>query len=308
MSRAAGSAAGSTVGARAPLRWRAFDAWLLGAAAALVGVVAWRLDQHLNYQFRWDSVPGLFVRQDPATGAWVPNLLATGLLTTIRLSLWASVLAALIGGAIGLMSTADRLLPRMVARAYVELVRNVPNLVFLFIFYFFISAQLIPLLGIEAWARTAGPTSRAVLEWLAGPPALLGNFVSGVLCLAMLEGAYVAEIVRAGIVAVPRGQWEAARSIGLSRRDTMRDVVLPQALRSVLPPLAGQFISLVKDSSLVSIISIQELTFIANEVTVSTGRVFEIWIIAALLYFVPCLLLSLLFRRFEGRGAPRAPD
>jgi len=107
---------------------------------------------------------------------------------------------------------------------------------------------------------------------------------------------------------VPRGQWEAAATVGLSRTATLRDVVLPQAVGRVLPPLAGQFISLVKDSSLVSIISIQELTFIANEVTVSTGRVFEVWLTAAALYFLPCLALSLAFRRWERRARRGASD
>jgi polar amino acid transport system permease protein len=282
------------------LGWR--DALLLALVAAAIGFVAWRVQTSLNYRFRWDTVGQFLVRQDAATGRWVPNLLLAGLLTTLRLAVWASVLAAVVGLAVGLMSASKRLLPRMVARTYVESIRNVPNLVFLFVFYYFVSAQLMPSLGIEAWARTASPAAREWIGWVAGPPQLLGNFVSGVICLAMLEAAYVAEIVRAGISSVPRGQWEAADTIGLSRTATMRDVVLPQAISRVLPPLAGQFISLVKDSSLVSIISIQELTFIANEVTVSTGRVFEVWLVAAALYFVPCFALSLAFRRWERRA------
>jgi polar amino acid transport system permease protein len=307
-------APGRAVSAHAPRRrgWRPswLDLLLLALVAGAVGVVAWRIEHHLNYRFRWDSVPGFLVRQDAATGRWVPNLLLAGLLTTLRLTFWASLLAGAVGLVVGLMSTSERLLPRLLARTYVESIRNVPNLVFLFVFYYFVSAQLMPALGIEAWARAASPAMREAIAWLAGPPALLGNFAAGVLCLAMLEAAYVAEIVRAGIQAVPRGQWEAAATVGLSRTATLRDVVLPQAVGRVLPPLAGQFISLVKDSSLVSIISIQELTFIANEVTVSTGRVFEVWLTAAALYFLPCLALSLAFRRWERRarrGASGSP-
>jgi len=281
--------------------------WIDAALIALIGVgiawVVWRASGRFHYAFRWDTVGQFLVRQDADTGRWVPNLLLAGLITTVRLALWASLLAALVGLVVGLMSVSPRLLPRLVARTYVETIRNVPNLVFLFVFYYFVSAQLMPVLGIETWARTLSPGARDWVGWLAGPPQLLGNFVSGVLCLAMLEAAYVAEIVRAGVRSVPGGQWEAAQAIGLSGMATLRDVVLPQAVSRVLPPLAGQFISLVKDSSLVSIISIQELTFIANEVTVSTGRVFEVWLVAAALYFVPCFALSLLFRRWERRAA-----
>lgn len=282
-------------------RW--IDAALIVLIAAGIGWMAWRVSGSLNYQFRWDSVGQFLVRQDATTGRWMPNLLLAGLITTLRLAVWASLLAALVGLVVGLMSVSPRLLPRLVARTYVETIRNVPNLVFLFVFYYFVSAQLMPVLGIESWARALSPAARDWVGWLAGPPQLLGNFVSGVLCLAMLEAAYVAEIVRAGVRSVPGGQWEAAHAIGLSRTATLLDVVLPQAVSRVLPPLAGQFISLVKDSSLVSIISIQELTFIANEVTVSTGRVFEVWLTAAALYFVPCFALSLLFRRWERHAA-----
>ncbi|MFM1991200.1 MAG: hypothetical protein RJA99_4157 [Pseudomonadota bacterium] len=283
------------------------DLVLLAVVATVVALLVWRFE-HLHYRFRWDAIGGLLWREDAATGRWVPNLLLAGLLTTLRLAVWASLLAAVAGLVLGLMSTASRLLPRMVARTVIESIRNVPNLVFLFVFYYFVSAQLMPLLGIEAWARAASPAAREVIAWVAGPPALLGNFAAGVLCLAMLEAVYVAEIVRAGIEAVPRGQWEAARTLGLSRIATLRDVILPQAVGRVLPPLAGQFVSLVKDSSLVSIISIQELTFIAAEVTVSTGRVFETWLTAAALYLVPCLALSLAFRRWERRARRGAAD
>lgn len=284
------------------------DLVLLAIVAAVVGLLAWRIEHHLNYRFRWDTVGGLLVRQDAATGRWVPNLLLAGLLTTLRLAVWSSVLAAIAGLVLGMMGASSLRLPRWIARTVIESIRNVPNLVFLFVFYYFVSAQLMPLLGLEAWARNASPAARDAIAWVAGPPALLGNFAAGVLCLAMLEAVYVAEIVRAGIEAVPRGQWEAARTLGLSRTATLLDVILPQAIGRVLPPLAGQFVSLVKDSSLVSIISIQELTFIAAEVTVSTGRVFETWLVAAALYLVPCLALSLLFRRWERRARRGSAD
>ena len=92
------------------------------------------------------------------------------------------------------------------------------------------------------------------LAFLFGPPELLPNFLSGLICLALFEGAYVTEIVRAGIEALPKGQWEAARALGMNSGQVMSEVVLPQAVRQMIPALAGQFISLIKDSSLISLI------------------------------------------------------
>jgi len=107
--------------------------------------------------------------------------------------------------------------------------------------------------------------------------------------------------VRSGIQSVSVGQREAAMSIGLSRWQQMRYVVLPQAVQRVIPPLAGQFIILIKDSSIVSLISIQELTFLTLEVANSTQRVFEVWVFVAGVYFVLCYSCALIFRRLEMR-------
>ena len=125
----------------------------------------------------------------------------------------------------------------------------------------------------------------------------------GLLCLSVFSGAYVTEIVRAGIQSVPASQLEAGHSLGLSRLDILRFIVLPQAWRNVLPPMAGQFIQLIKDSSLVSLVSIQELTFSAQDVQVTTQRVFEVFVFVAVVYFVICLSLSRLFARLERRHA-----
>jgi polar amino acid transport system permease protein len=111
----------------------------------------------------------------------------------------------------------------------------------------------------------------------------------------------VTEIIRAGVTSIEKGQWEAAAAVGLSRLRTLRLVILPQAIQRVTPPLANQFISLVKDSSIVSLISIQELTFLGNEVAASTSRVFEVWIVVAAMYFLLCWGLSIGFGRLERR-------
>ncbi len=270
---------------------------------AAVAYVWYRVDSVLEYRWDWAVIPHYLYRWDEEQQRWVANLLMQGLYTTIRLALWSIVLAALIGVVFGIMRTSRRLFPRLLSRVYVELIRNVPPLVFIFIFYFFISSQIMPLLGIEELVRSASPETLAWLEFLFGPPKLISNVISGVICLAMFEGAYVTEIVRAGIQSIPKTQTEAGLSIGLSRLKLMRYVILPQAVQRVVPPLAGQFITLVKDSSIVSLISIQELTFLAIETAVSTTRVFEVWITVAGLYFCVCYFCALLFDWMERRMA-----
>ena len=288
---------------RKHLRLNWIDCVVFAALIAATVYVGYRVDTVLEYRWDWSGIPDYLYRWDEQQQRWVPNLLMQGLFTTLRLALWGIVLASIIGVVFGIMRTGRRLFPRMPSRTYVELVRNIPPLVFVFIFYFFISSQITPLLGVEEFIRDASPLALAWLEVLFGPPELISNVISGVLCLAIFEGAYVTEIVRAGIQSVPRNQAEAGFSVGLSRRQLMQHVILPQAVQRVVPPLAGQFITLVKDSSIVSLISIQELTYLAVETAVSTTRMFEVWITVAALYFGLCYSCALLFNRLERRLA-----
>ena len=262
--------------------------------------VAWRLDSVLNYRWNWAPIPNYLLRWDAERG-WVANLLLQGLLNTIRLTVWGMALAAVFGTVIGLCRISPLLLPRLIGGAYVELMRNTPPLVLIFVGYFFISSQVMPLLGIDGFVRGAGPTTFAAIGWAFGDPRLLKNILAALIVLALFEGAYVAEILRAGIVSIDRGQWDAAAALGMTRWRSLRLVVLPQAVGRMVPPLCGQFISLIKDSAIVSLISVQDLTFMANDVAVSTTRVFETWMTAALLYFMLCFLLSVAFRRWERR-------
>ena len=288
---------------RKKLRLNWIDYAVFVVLLAAIVYVWYRVDSVLAYRWDWSIIPRYLYRFDEEEERWVANLLMQGLYTTIRLALWSIVLAAIIGVAFGIMRTSRRLFPRMLSRVYVELIRNIPPLVFIFIFYFFISSQIMPLLGIEEFIRGASPETLAWLEVLFGPPKLISNVISGVICLAMFEGAYVTEIVRAGIQSIPKTQTEAGLSIGLSRLQLMGYVILPQAVQRVVPPLAGQFITLVKDSSIVSLISIQELTFLAVETAVSTNRMFEVWITVAGLYFCVCWSCALLFDWMERRMA-----
>jgi polar amino acid transport system permease protein len=275
------------------LRFGWLDLLILAGLVLLFGWLAWRANTSLVYNWNWAIVPGLFFRTDAETGALIPHLLSQGLMVTLRLTFYASIAAAVVGLVIALCRIARPLLPRLIGRSYVELIRNVPPLVFIFVFYFFLSSQLMPILGIGDYARNLPVDQRWWFETLFGDRRLIEAFLSGVIVLAMFEGAYVAEIIRGGIQSIPKGQWEAASSLGLSRLDRMRFIVLPQAIRNTAPPLANQFISLVKDSSIVSLIAIQELTFMASQTVVTTQRTFEIWLTIGAIYFAICWPLSL---------------
>jgi polar amino acid transport system permease protein len=277
------------------------DAALVASVAVAVSYLLWRADSVVKYHWNWSAILPYFVRYDDAQHRWVANLLLLGLFETVRLALWSGLFALVFGVVMGLCRVSQNLFLRLVARSYVELIRNVPPLVFVFVFYFFLTGQVTPYLGIDRVVRTASPETLATLNILFGEPRFLPAVASAIICLSLFEGAYVTEIVRAGVQAIEKGQWEAAASLGMRRLAALRLVVLPQALQRVVPPLAGQFISLVKDSSIVSLISIQELAFLGGEVSASTGRVFEVWITVSLFYFVVCFGLSLAFGRLERR-------
>lgn len=288
---------------RRRLRWTWLDtALLLGCGAALAGLL-WRADGMFKYRWDWHTVWPFVVRFDAASGRWVSNLLLDGLLTTLRLAVFGILAATLIGVVMGSARTSLRLLPRLVSGAYVMLIRNIPPIVFVFVFVFFIAGQIMPTLALGERVQAWSPAAQWWLGLLFGPAKLLDNFVLGLICLAVFSGAYVTEIVRAGLQSVPRAQIEAGDSLGFTPLDSLRFIVLPQALRNVLPPLAGQFIQLIKDSSLVSLVSIQELSFAAQDVQVTTQRVFEVFVFVGGLYFVICFGLSRLFAWLERRAA-----
>lgn len=203
---------------------------------------------------------------------WKFGPIAHGLWVTIEISFISLIFAVLLGLIFGLMRVAKNQTARNLALTYVELIRGTPLLVQIFIVYFFIGT---------------------VLDF--------DRFTAGVVALSVFTGAYVAEIVRAGIQAIPNGQMEAARSLGMTYPKAMRYVILPQALKRTLPPLAGQFINLIKDSSLVSVISITDLTKAGREVVSGSFAPFEVWFTVAALYLLVTGTLSWAIQRLEKR-------
>lgn len=282
------------------LRW--LDWLILVVLTGIISYVGIRIEGALNYDWRWELIPDYIVRYREDRQEWFANLLLQGLFATIRISIYASVLALVFGTLLGVARCSDNLTIRLLARTYLELLRNIPPVVIIFIFFFFLSQQLIDALNLNAWSRGIARSDAApVWEFFFGDMRRFPSLISGVIVLAMFEAAFVGEIVRAGIQSVPKGQREAARAIGMSGLQEMRYIIMPQAMRKVIPPMANQFISLIKDSSIISLISVQELTYKTVELVASTRLIFEAWITTAAFYFILCFGLSMLFRWFENR-------
>ena len=241
----------------------------LMVVAVLIWVMA-RGTQQLGYNWQWYQVPKyIFQFQD---GEFTFGPLLFGLAVTFRITAWGLVLSMTIGLVTALLRLSSSFLARIVARGYLELIRNTPLLVQIFFLYF----VLAPIFGFN-------------------------RFFAGVLALSLFEGAYISEIFRAGIVSIHKGQWEASHSLGLSIFDTYRCIILPQAMRRILPPLTSQAISLIKDSALVSTIAIYDLTMEGRAVIAETFLTFEIWFTVAFMYLIITITLSIVVNTLENR-------
>jgi polar amino acid transport system permease protein len=273
---------------------------IVGLFLLVAGIyLIYRIKVGLHYKWKWEVIPQYLFRYDQESQKWVANLLMQGLFNTIRLSVWATILATILGTVMGFFRVSKSLFKRLTGRTYVELIRNLPPLVLIFIFYFFVSDQIMPVLGVEEFIRSRSESTQAVFTFLFAPPSLFTAFLSALVTLAVFEGAYITEIIRAGIQSIEKGQWEASYALGLSWWQQMRYIILPQAMQRILPPLAGQLISTIKDSAVVAIISIPELTFQGMELMAATYLTFECWITIAVLYLFLTLSLSLGVERLE---------
>jgi polar amino acid transport system permease protein len=215
---------------------------------------------------------------------WRIGILTQGLWLTLKVSIIAIVFGILIGLFTGIARLSSNPALKWSAVTYIEFIRGSPLLVQIFIWYFVLGTLINNILVKNGIAQI--------------PPLWFG-----VAALACFAGAYVAEMVRAGIQSIHSGQVEAAKSLGMTYIQSMRYIILPQALRRILPPLAGQFISLIKDSSLLGIIAIRELTKATREVITTSLQPFELWFVCAVLYLVltfsPSMFLQYLERRTQ---------
>jgi polar amino acid transport system permease protein len=213
---------------------------------------------------------------------WKPGLLLQGLWITLKVSIISIIFGIIIGLFVGLARISNDPALKWLSIVYIEFIRGTPLLVQIFIWYFVFGTMINGFLALRGVAQ-------------------LPSMVYGAASLATFAGAYVAEIVRAGIQSIHKGQMEAARSLGMSYPQSMRHIILPQAFRRIIPPLAGQFISLIKDSSLLGIIAIRELTKATREAATASLQYFELFFVCAILYLVLTFSLSMLTQYMEKR-------
>lgn len=222
---------------------------------------------------------------DEKTGA-IFDFLKAGFWVTLRVALTAYLLAIVIGLVMGLARVSKNRLFYNISSFYVELIRGVPMLVLLF----YVAFAILPLLVDGLNALGIGVSTRDV-----------SSITRVVVALGVGYGAYSAEIFRAGIQSIEKGQYEAASALGMSYLQTMRFIVLPQALRRVLPALGNDFISMIKDSALVSVLGVRDLTQLSKLYSSSTFIYFQTWSMTAFIYLSITVVLTRLVRYMETR-------
>jgi polar amino acid transport system permease protein len=254
------------------MRCRCGAVCAVAAYVATMALVTWAVlhgAETMGYNWQWYRVPRFIFLPDGSPG---PLLQGAGI--TLMVSGLGLCGAAVLALTTALLRLSGSVVGQALARGYLELIRNTPLLVQIFFVYFVLA-----------------------------PAVDMGRMASAVLALSLFEGAYASEIIRAGILAIPRGQWEGALSLGMKRSTIYRLVILPQALRNVLPPLTSQGVSLIKDSALVSTIAIYDLTMHGQAIVAETFLTFEIWFVVAAIYLVFTGVLSSLARLLERKSS-----
>ena len=231
--------------------------------------------ESMGYNWQWYRVPDYLYKLTEDGFQW--GEIVFGLVTSIDLSVKAFVLATIVGLFIALLRLSGLLVGSGVALVYLEFVRNMPLLVLLYLIYYVI-----------------------------GPIFKFDRYSAAIICLAVYHSATISEIFRAGINSVPRGQWEAAKSIGMSVAQSYRFIILPQSIKVMLPPLTNEAVQLIKSSAIVSVIAIAELTTIGRNIISDTYMSFEIWFTVAMVYLVVTLILSTCVSGLEKRFAVRS--
>ncbi|MGQ8634314.1 amino acid ABC transporter permease [Agrobacterium sp. DKPNP3] len=218
---------------------------------------------------------------------------AKGIGITITVTLTAFGLAVVLGLGIALMGMSDHIVLRQAARCYIEVVRGIPIIVLLFYIAFVGTPGLVSLYN---WLITPLVSKGWAEPLLVRDVSLIWR---AIIALTIGYAAFIAEIFRAGIQAVPEGQIEAAKALGLSRYRLFRLIILPQAIRTIFPPLSNDFVSMVKDSSLVSVLGVTDITQMGKVYAAGSFRFFETYSIVAYVYLVLTIGLSLILRRVE---------
>lgn len=254
-------------------RWETFPYWIL-MLAGIVGYFGYLTLFSEPYEIAWERISG---------GIWL----------TVQITLWAFAISLTLGTvlALGRIAETDHnaavptrmlaALARNLSRTYIEFIRGVPILPLIF----FLALVIIP----------------DVTEALGVSRQTITDFWRGVIALSIIYGAYIAEVIRGGVQSIPRGQMEAGRSIGLSRLQTMRHIIVPQAMRAIIPPLGNDFIAILKDSSLLSVLAVAEVTRLARQYSSGSFKFRESYVVLVFIYVTLVLVLSFLLGRLEQR-------
>jgi general L-amino acid transport system permease protein len=306
----------SRSGKAAPARARRRSLFYQVLAVGAVALLAWWLASTTWQNMRLRGIQGGFGFLFSPAGfeigeGWLPyqstdaywQAFLAGVVNTLRAAVAGIVVCSLLGTLLGIGRFSVNAIVRGLCYGYVELFRNIPLLLHLLAWYLALT-QFLPPIGDPAHFGGWIFLSKNGIAFGAGEGAatISPEFLAVFLGLSLYTAAFVAEIVRAGIAAVPRGQVEAASALGLPRRRTMRLVVLPQALRVIVPPLTSQYLNLVKNSSLGVAVGYPDLVSIANTSMNQTGRAVECITIIMAVYLALSLLIALLMNRVN-RGA-----
>ncbi len=241
--------------------WYESFPWWMVLVALIIAWMGWLVAFDEGYNVAFDRI---------IPGIWL----------TIRATLWAFFIACVIGMIVALARTSRNIVARNLARTYVEFIRGIPILVLIFTFALVVVPEI---------SKSLGQENRISSEWRA------------IIALALIYGGYIAEIFRAGIQAVDRGQVEAGRSLGLTRRQTTRSIVLPQAVRAVVPPLGNDFIAILKDTSLLSVLGVLDLTLRARQYASGSFKFRDSYLALSFIYLTLTVILSILLGLVERR-------
>lgn len=255
--------------------------WWLVAIIGFLALMSLLILTNPDYNKAFNFIKGEFGGISGFQAGGLAGFIGTGIAVTIYTTLVAFGVALIIGLLAGLGRVNSNVVIRNVAITYIEFIRGVPTLVLIFTVAFVIVPSVADTLGISGQS--------------------ISTNTRGIIALAVIYGAFLAEVFRAGIESVPPGQTEAARSLGLNGRQAMRHVVLPQAIRNVLPALGNDFIAMLKDSSLISVLAVRDITQMVRLYAGSTFRFRESYLVLTFLYLSMTIALSLFLRWYEKR-------
>lgn len=231
--------------------------------------------QTMGYNWQWNRVPQFIYEIEDGQFIW--KEIPIGLVGTIFISVISFIIAILIGLALALLRLSDLVVGRALSMVLLEAIRNIPIIVLLYVCYYI-------------FGRVFG----------------LDRIEASVLCLSLYSGVQISEVIRAGINAVAKGQWEAANSIGMSKMQSYRYIIIPQSIKLIIPPLTGEAVQMIRNSAIVSVIAVLELTTAGRNIISDTYMSFEIWFTVAVVYLVFTLLLSIFVSGVERRFASQS--